>query len=80
MCIRVVFSQAKKGCRAWPSGDELLRALQELLVRRLHALAVQRPGVGAALLAPGAEARVLGLVVDRRGHAVEHAARPVALR
>src|ERR1700730_1903453 len=42
-----------------PAVDEVSGGLEELLVRRLHALFVERAGVRAALLAPLAESRVL---------------------
>ncbi|MNZ95643.1 hypothetical protein D3C78_1148070 [compost metagenome] len=55
------------------------RGLGELHVDVLHALAGQRAGVLAALLAPLAEARVLAGLVFAAGIAVQHAARAEAL-
>ena len=58
--------------------DEAFRGGQELAVRRLHALARERAGVLALLLPPGAEARVGGRLLRRRGVAVQDAARAEA--
>ena len=77
MCMRVVLNQTNQGLPACLLRVDEFHGLGEhFLVDRLHPLLRQRAGVLAALLAPLAEAAVVGkraLGVSRV--AVEHAAR-----
>src|SRR5207247_1954254 len=55
--------------------DEVGGGLEELLVHRLHALLVERAGVGAVLLAPLAESRISTRSLHGGRRAAKHAAR-----
>ena len=58
--------------------DEVEGGFKKLLVDRLHALLGERSGIGAALLAPLAETRILAWRLGDGRRAAQHAARTEA--